>query len=103
MRVDVHHHIELSREVSARFDRLSHKMDLTLERLNVMATQAQLDKLKNDIAALIQAAVDEIAAAVTAAQQASPDPAIDALDEQVTATTQKLTDAAAALRLPPAA
>ncbi len=68
-----------------------------------MATQAQLDKLAADVAALIDAGVAEIAAAVAAAQTASNDPAIDALDTKVTAATKAMTDAAAALALPPAA
>lgn len=63
----------------------------------IMATDAQIAKLKTDIAALITAAANEITAAVTKAQNASPDPAIDALDAQVTTTTQNLIDAAAAL------
>ena len=67
-----------------------------------MATQAQIDKLKNDIVALIGAGVAEIKAAVAAAQTASNDPAIDDLDTQVTAATKSLTDAAAAL-VPPTA
>lgn len=71
-----------------------------------MATQAQLEKLKLDIAALIQAGVDEINAAVAAAQAVPPekaDAAIDQLDTDVTAATQALTDAAAKLKMPPAA
>lgn len=71
-----------------------------------MATQAQLDKLKTDVGDLIAAAVDEITAAVAAAQAVPPekaDAAIDELDTQVTATTQTLKDTAAKLRLPPAA
>lgn len=79
----------------------------TLERMeNTMATQAQLDKFKADVAALIQASADEILAAVAAAQRVPPeqaDAAIDALDTQVTAATQALTDAAAKLKLPPPA
>ena len=73
---------------------------IILERLNKMATQAQIDKLKTDVAALITAGVAEITAAVAAAQTASPDPAIDTLDASVTAATQGLTDAAAKLTAP---
>lgn len=67
---------------------------------NAMATQAQIDKLKTDVAALITAGVAEINAAVAAAQGASSDPAIDTLDASVTAATQGLTDAAAKLSAP---
>ena|ERR1035437_9787718 len=67
-----------------------------------MATQAQIDKLKTDIVALIAAGVAEITAAVTAAQTASSDPAIDDLDTKVTSATQSLTDAANKL-VPPTA
>lgn len=63
-----------------------------------MATDEQVTKLRTDIADLITAATDEITAAVAAAQNKSPDPAIDELDRQVTAETQTLKDAAAALR-----
>lgn len=66
-----------------------------------MATKAQLDKFVADVQALIDAGVAEITAAVAAAQNASPDPAIDALDAKVTAATKALTDAAAALTPPP--
>lgn len=89
-------------EAPAHAVEIRHILGLILEGQMHMATQAQLDKLKTDIAALIQAGVDEINAAVAAAQQASPDPAIDDLDTQVTAATQALTDAAAKLKLPPA-
>ena len=73
-----------------------------IERLDTMATQAQLTKLATDVAALITAGVAEITAAVAAAQTASPDPAIDDLDNKVTAATQVLTTAAATLTNPPA-
>lgn len=63
-----------------------------------MATQAQIDKLTADVAALIDAGVAEITAAIKAAQTASPDPAIDALDTKVSAATQSLTDAATKLK-----
>lgn len=65
-----------------------------------MATKAQLDKFVADVQALIAAGVAEITAAVAAAQGASPDPAIDALDTQVTTATANLTAAAAALTPP---
>lgn len=75
----------------------------TLKRLeNTMATKDQLDKLTTDVAALIDAGVAEITAAIAAAQKDSPDPAIDTLDVRVTAATKGLTDAAAALANPPA-
>lgn len=70
-----------------------------------MATQTQIDTLKADLATLFQAAADEITAALAAAQNASPDPAIDTLDATVKTVTQNLNDAATALRngtpLPP--
>ncbi len=75
---------------------------IMLKMENTMATKAQLDKLQTDIADLIAAGVAEITAAVTAAQNASPDPAIDTLDTAVTTATKNLTDAAAALTMPPA-
>lgn len=74
---------------------------LILERMNNMATQAQLDKLRTDVAALITEAVTDITAAVAKAQNASPDPAIDQLDTDVTTATQTLKDAAAKLANPP--
>lgn len=67
-----------------------------------MATKAQLDKLATDVAALIDAGVAEITAAVAAAQAASNDPAIDTLDTKVTDATKAMQDAAASLKLPPA-
>lgn len=63
-----------------------------------MATEEQLQKLRTDIADLITAATDEITAAIEAAQNKSPDPAIDELDTAVATETQVLKDAAAALR-----
>jgi hypothetical protein len=69
---------------------------------NTMATKAQLDKFEADVQALIDAGVAEITAAVAAAQAASNDPAIDALDTKVTAATQAMKDAAASLTPPPA-
>lgn len=74
---------------------------LIIERISEMATKEQLDKLTTDVAALINAGVAEINAAIAAAQVASPDPAIDTLDATVTAATQTLTDAAAKLANPP--
>lgn len=70
---------------------------------NTMATKAQLDKFVGDVQALIDAGVAEITAAIAAAQNASPDPAIDALDAKVTAATQAMKDAAASLTPPPPA
>ncbi len=70
------------------------------QKENAMATQAQIDKLKTDVAAMITAATAEITAALAAAQNASPDPAIDTLDSAVTAATQSLNDAAAKLTAP---
>ncbi len=70
------------------------------QEVYLMATQAQIDKLTTDVAALITAGVAEINAAVAAAQNASADPAIDKLDADVQAATQGLTDAAAKLTAP---
>jgi hypothetical protein len=63
---------------------------------------AQTDKLIADVQALITEAVNDITAAIAKAQNTSPDPAIDALDAQVTATTQQLKDAIATLNPPTA-
>ena len=76
-----------------------------LKGMSHMATKAQLDKLQADVATLIDAGVAEITAAIAAAQRVPPeqaDAAIDELDTKVTAATQSLKDAAAALALPPA-
>jgi hypothetical protein len=59
---------------------------------------AQTDRLIADVTALINEATTDIAAAIARAQNQSPDPAIDALDGQVTAATQKLKDAMATLQ-----
>jgi hypothetical protein len=74
-----------------------HKQISAIQQEIVMATQAQIDKLLSDVAALIEAGVAEISAAVAAAQTASPDPAIDAADVRVTVATDNLKAAAAAL------
>lgn len=81
------------------------KLDLILanQETSAMATKEQLDKLRVDVAALITEAVAHITAAVAAAQNASPDPAIDKLDADVQAATQTLKDAAAKLQTPPTA
>ena len=71
---------------------INRKLDHVHERLKHMATQAQIDTLKADIAALIAAAL---------AHAATPDPALDALDEQVKQATQQLT--APVAPAPPAA
>lgn len=55
-----------------------------------------LDTLKTDVAALIAEATADITAAIAAAQAASNDPAIDALDQTVTAATKTLHDQFAA-------
>lgn len=102
MRIDIHHHIELSPEVRRRFDALSSTVGLILERMDDMATKAQLDKFTADVQALIDAGIAEITAAVAAAQNASPDPAIDALDAKVTAATDAMKAAASSLTPPPA-
>lgn len=75
-------------------------------KVSLMATKEQLDKFKADVAAMIDAAADEIKAAFAAAQAVPPadaDAALDALDVQVQQTTQSLKDDAAKLRTPPAA
>lgn len=74
-------------------------LNAKLERMT-MATKEQLDKLRVDVAALITEAVTDIKAAVDKAQNASPDPAIDQLDKDVTDATQALKDAAAKLNNP---
>lgn len=86
-------------EVKAGINKVA---DLLIEGFKHMATKAQLDQLTTDVAALIDAGVAEITAAIAAAQNATPDPAVDALDTRVTAATKGLTDAATALKNPPA-
>jgi hypothetical protein len=98
-----HHHQDNPMQGASALDiECFYMLAYIIERLETMATQAQIDKLKTDIVALIAAGVAEITAAVSTAQNASPDPAIDTLDTQVTAATQTLTDAAAKL-VPPTA
>lgn len=87
-------------EVMTAIKKLS---DLTTKGFNAMATKEQLDKLRVDVAKLIEAGVDEIKAAVQKAQTESQDPAIDALDTSVNDATATLVDAAAKLRNPPTA
>lgn len=91
MRTEIHvyHHYPA-------LDRLE---QILLARFNLMEERmtAQTDKLIADITALINEAITDITAAIARAQQQSPDPAIDALDGQVTAATQKLKDAMATL------
>ncbi len=72
------------------------------ERLDHMATKEQVDKLSVDVATLIATAVDDINKAIQFAQASSSDPAIDVLDQKVTAATQTLQTAMASLP-PPAA
>lgn len=91
-----HHYPDLS-EVKVGIAELR---DLVTERFDTMATKEQLDKLAADVADLITAGVAEITAAVAAAQRQSNDPAIDDLDNRVTAATQTLKDAAAQLQAP---
>ncbi len=102
--IHYHHYQPPANEVPRWAFDLHRKLDLINERLNHMATQAQIDTLKADVAALISEAVADITAAIAAAQAASPDPAIDALDARVKATTQTLKDDAAKLvgPIPPA-
>lgn len=88
-------------EVMAALTSLKH---LTTKGFAAMATKDQLDKLRVDVAALIDEAVKDITEAVKEAQEAPPeqaDPAIDALDTSVTQATQALKDAASKLRNPP--
>ncbi len=100
MHINVHHHHHSDPETTARL----REIETTLARMETnMATKEQLDKLRVDVAALIAEAVQDITAAVAAAQSASSDPAIDQLDTDVTAATQTLKDAAAKLATPPAA
>ncbi len=72
------------------------------ERLDHMATKAQVDKLTVDVTALINAAVDDITRAIAFAQASSSDPAIDVLDTKVTAAIQTLQTAAAGIPDPSA-
>lgn len=99
VRHDHFHHYPDLNEVKAGIEKLC---DLINERFDTMATKEQLDKLTADVAELITAGVAEITAAVAAAQRQSNDPAIDDLDNRVTAATQTLKDAAAQLQAPAA-
>lgn len=85
----------LSDQFSALFRRLD-AIDQHLTRLETVMT-AQTDKLIADVTALIDEAMADITRAIAAAQNTSPDPAIDALDARVTGTTQALKDAIKAL------
>lgn len=98
-RHEVFHHYPDLTEVKVGIENLC---DLINERFDTMATKEQLDKLTADVADLITAGVAEITAAVAAAQRQSSDPAIDDLDNRVTAATQTLKDAAAQLQAPAA-
>lgn len=90
-------------QVEDRLRVITKQLDLIIRTMETtMATKEQLDKLRTDVAALITEAVQDITAAVAAAQSASPDPAIDQLDTDVTTATQTLKDAAAKLANPPA-
>lgn len=91
-----HHHIHLDPEVAGLLRDLNRKLDTITERQTLMATAEQVAKLTADVKALTDA-VDAyqaaVAAAIAKAQAASADPAIDALDQTVTAETAKLTAA----------
>lgn len=65
-----------------------------------MATDAQLNTLKADIAALITEATTDMLKALAAAQQQSPDPAIDTLDAQIKQTIATLQAEAATIGVP---
>lgn len=101
IRHDHYHHD--GPQIEDRLRAVNIKLDLIIRTMETtMATKDQLDKLRTDVAALITEAVQDITAAVSAAQNASPDPAIDQLDTDVTTATQTLKDAAAKLANPPA-
>jgi hypothetical protein len=87
LRIDVYHHIELGPEVLSQFNSIHKHLGQMESRMT-----AQVDKLRTDVAALIKEAIDDITAAIAAAQTASNDPAIDQLDTDVTAATQALKD-----------
>lgn len=94
---EMHHHFHNhGDDVPSWVGELHRKLDVIIERLKHMATDAQVSQLKTDIAALINAYTAAIAAAVAKAQQQSPDPAIDELDATVRAATATLTTGAAA-------
>ena len=94
MKITIYHHQD--EEVRSWLHELSLKLDLINERLNHMATVEQVVQLTADVKKLTDA-IDAYQAAVTAAiskaQAASADPAIDALDQTITAETAKLTSA----------
>jgi phage shock protein A len=71
---------------------IHHHYDDRLDRIIKLLEQimAAIDTLKTDLAALIAEAVKDLTAAVAAAQAASQDPAIDALDAQVKDATTTL-------------
>jgi hypothetical protein len=88
-----------------QFDAIGTELIKLERKVNSMATKEQLDKLRTDVAALIQEAVQDITLAVDKAQAApveTADAAIDQLDTDVTAATQTLKDVAAKLNNPPA-
>ena len=88
--IHIHHHVDWS------------GLTPVFKRLETLMT-AQTDKLIADVQALITEAVADITAAIAAAQNTSPDPAIDALDAQVTSTTAQLKAAIAGLTPAPSA
>lgn len=87
--------------LSGQFAAIHQRLDNAFKHLETSMT-AQTDKLIADVTALIDEAVKDITAAIAAAQNTSPDPAIDALDARVTTTTQQLKDAIAGLTPAPA-
>lgn len=103
MRHDHHYHNDPVVETYLRS--IERHLGLILEGMKHMATKEQLDKLRVDVAALIDEAVKDITEAVKEAQEAPPeqaDQAIDDLDKTVTDTTTALKTAASKLRNPPA-
>ncbi len=89
-------HVFVHNEQDPRLDRIIKQLE------HIMAA---IDTLKTDIAALIAEAVKDLNAAMDAARANSNDPAIAALDTQVTAATQALKDQFATLTgtpVPPA-
>lgn len=92
--------LEMLRYIIQQYEHKNALLARIEERLTQMATKEQLDKLAADVAALIDAGVAEITAAVEAAQRQSPDPAIDALDARVTDATDVMKKASEALKNP---
>jgi predicted component of type VI protein secretion system len=88
--------------VEARLRETVHKLDLIMNLMEKhhMAGQDSINKLRTDIAALLNEGVNVITNAVAKAQANSNDAAIDQLDNDVTQGLQKIRDAATQLQQP---